>query len=220
MAALVTETPQPAEKPKLRWYQYSLRSLMIFVAVVCFVMGWLGWYLRPRLAFTRAAAPIWQLDGSVYGNPNLGVKGIRGVYFWENLSNADPMTLIEHLEALPNLERLDLSDTQDARLEHLKRLTELKTLVLHGTQVTDAGLVHLKGLTKLEELILWHTGVTDAGLIHLKGLTNLEYLQLGCTQVSDDGVKQLRQALPDCYIEYWPAARGKSPMLDWYISWD
>ncbi len=44
--------------------------------------------------------------------------------------------------------------------------------------------------------------ITDAGLEHLKGLTNLELLVLGDTQVTDEGIKKLREALPNCNINY------------------
>ena len=69
----------------------------------------------------------------------------------------------------------------DARLIHLKGLTNLETLELGDTKITDAGLVHLKGLTNLQELSLHYTQVTDAGLVNLKGLTKLKMLNLGNT---------------------------------------
>ena len=65
-------------------------------------------------------------------------------------------------------------EVADAGLEHLKGLTNLKTLYLNSTNVTDAGLKHLKGLTTLQTLYLHRTQVTDTGLEHLKGLTKLQ----------------------------------------------
>ena len=35
----MTDKPQPAEKPKLRWYQYRLWHLFVLTAVVAIVMG-------------------------------------------------------------------------------------------------------------------------------------------------------------------------------------
>ena len=67
----------------------------------------------------------------------------------------------------------------DAKLEHLKDLTNLQELNLAGTKVTDDGLVHLKGMTNLQTLELsYGPKVTDAGLVHLKGLTSLQTLSL------------------------------------------
>ena len=60
----------------------------------------------------------------------------------------------------------DGSEASDMALEHLKGLTNLKSLDFSDTQVTDAGLKHLKGMTSLECLNLFFTQVTDAGLEH------------------------------------------------------
>ena len=46
---------------------------------------------------------------------------------------------------------LDHSKITDADMHLLEGLTDLKTLMIRGTQITDAGLVHLKGLTNLKE---------------------------------------------------------------------
>lgn len=80
----------------------------------------------------------------------------------------------------------------DAGLEHVKRLTNLKSLDLTQTNVTDAGLEHLEGLTNLQTLNLWDTQVTDAGVVHLRKLTSLEDLCLGHTQLAGPGLKHLR----------------------------
>ena len=74
-------------------------------------------------------------------------------------------------EGLRQLQSLNLGDTRvtDAGLEHLKELTELRSLDFHSpspayrTNVGDAGLEYLKRLTKLESLDLTYTKVTDTG---------------------------------------------------------
>ena len=67
----------------------------------------------------------------------------------------------------------------DAALECLEGLPQLRELYLSHTDVTDAGLEHLKGLRQLRELHVHSTGVTDAGLEQLKGLRRLQRLDLG-----------------------------------------
>ena len=71
----------------------------------------------------------------------------------------------------------------------------------NNPQILDAGLEHLKRLTKLKYLILDKTRVPDAGLEHLKGLTNLKHLCLYNTQVAHAGVASFEKALPNCQIE-------------------
>ena len=60
--------------------------------------------------------------------------------------------------------------------------------------------MHLKGLTNLQSLNLHGTKITDAGLAHLKGMTSLESLTLSNTKVTSAGVKHLQTALPKCKI--------------------
>jgi hypothetical protein len=46
-AAMQTESPKPdAPKRKRPWFQFSLRSLMIFTMVVAVACGWVGWQAK------------------------------------------------------------------------------------------------------------------------------------------------------------------------------
>lgn len=112
-------------------------------------------------------------------------------------------TGLQCLEGLTRLQYLDLEGTNigDAGLEHLAGLTHLEVLSLDGTSITDARLEHLKGLINLVLLSLDSTQVSDAGLEHLRGL-GLQMLILENTHVTPEGVKKLREALPNCEIEY------------------
>ena len=67
---------------------------------------------------------------------------------------------------------------------------------LDGTQSTDATLIQISRLTSLKDLVLSKTEMTDAGLAHLKGLTRLEWFDLNYTQVTDAGFAKLKLLLP------------------------
>jgi hypothetical protein len=88
----------------------------------------------------------------------------------------------------------------DEDVTHLKKLSKLEVLCLHGTQVTDLGLAHLKRMSKLRLLHLDHAQITDNGLKHLDGFAKLETLWLTHTQVTDEGIQELQEALPNCEI--------------------
>jgi hypothetical protein len=105
-----------------------------------------------------------------------------------------------HLEAIIDLQWLDLSDTaiSNGGLAHLKTLDRLRYLNLSLTQIDDAGLEHLKGLTDLRWLYIQQTRVTDDGLTHLKGLPALKTVVLWGTRVTPAGVATLRNAMPGC----------------------
>ncbi len=133
-------------------------------------------------------------------------------------------TGVEHLAGLTNLRNLSLNDTQvtDVGFGNLKGLTKLECLHVSGTQITDVGLEHLSGHTELKLLDLYGNRITDVGLEHLKGLVKLRHLRLSHTQVTDEGAKELRIALPKCWIQRWHSInypyvlpsielKGKSP---------
>ncbi len=72
--------------------------------------------------------------------------------------------IVMHVVALRGFD----SGFGDAELAHLEALSELEHLDLTGTAVTDAGLEHLKSLRSLREVSLFHTQVTEGGVAVLR----------------------------------------------------
>lgn len=130
------------------------------------------------------------------------------------------------LENIPAIESLDVTGTQmtDHSARKLAKLIHLRSLSLAGTEITDDGLRHISSLHNLEQLWLGNMEVGNGGLAHLSNLqqlrwlelegnditdaaipslkrfARLEYLDLGGTAVSPSGRRELRMALPNCYI--------------------
>ena len=186
-------------KPRRRWHQFSLRTLLIVVLVLSLPSSWLGVKLHEARKQREAVGAILEAGGTVLYEYQFDESG-------KFVAQAEPPTPAWLRSLLGDDLFRDVAyvspgrDSGDAELEQLKGLTSLRRLNLDGGEVTDAGLEHLKGLTSLEELDLSHTQVTDAGLKHLKGLASLEYLGLCCNKVSNEGVKKLQEALPNCQI--------------------
>ena len=135
---------------------------------------------------------------------------------------------VAHFKDCKDLTELFLPGTgvSDAGLAHFKDCKGLTRLVLHHlpvsagvvanfkdckdlarlelgqTQVSDAELAHFKHWKKLTTLVLFSTQVSDAGLAQLAGCKNLKMLALKKTKVTAAGIDKLRQALPDCKIEW------------------
>ena len=219
MATSQPETPAR----KLRWYQYSLRSLLILMLVASFGMSWIavrmkrarqqkeavkeiekagGWVIYDYEVdefFTPLSSPV--PPGPIWLRNHLGEHFFASVVEVHFASSPTRDCLV-HLKGLTQLRWLDLQGTRvtDASLEHLKELKQLQVLGLDGANVTDAGLRHLKGLTRLEMLSLNDTQVTDACLEYLKGLTHLWRLELHRTNVTDEGENALQRALSECEI--------------------
>ncbi len=145
-------------KPRLRWYQFTLRSLFIVMFLACIGMSWVSIKMQQARKQKEAVEWINRLGGNAfYDNGAFGQAPPPSPKWLRILLGDDFFT---------NVDGVSLSHTQvtDAGLEHLNGLKQLQTLWLDHTQVTHAGLEHLKGLKQLQELLLGSTPVTDAGL--------------------------------------------------------
>jgi hypothetical protein len=198
-----------ARTTKRRRFQYSLRTLLVFVTLCALACSWLAVKMR-RAERQRAAATavLEKLErGGVHWDERASqwprwLRRVLGDDFFNSVVEVDLHETgvsdaeLEHLEGLDQLQTLRLYGTNvsDAGLEHLKGLNQLQTLELYDTNVGDAGLEHLKGLSRLQLLALTHTKVTDAGLEHLKGLSQLRTLALSQTEVMEHlkGLAQLQ----------------------------
>jgi hypothetical protein len=212
-------------KPERRWFHYSLRTLLLFVAIASAGFGWLGMKVRAKQREREAVKAIdnsagyfaygYQLDAGrnrvapVPPGPAWLRKLVGDDFFADvevigcghrQLSDKD----LSHLRVLPGVKELELGGCEltDAGLAQIEGLSRLKNLWLYHTLITDTGLVHLEGLTSLESLDLRYTKVTDAGLSHLHKLTRLKQISLVGTKVTDGGVEELQMALPNLKTDH------------------
>lgn len=133
-------------KPKLRPWQFSLRSLFVLTTIcsIIFAIGGRAWRQQ------AAVREIEALGGWVdYHKPiPLGIETLADVK-WIGFS-------------------YDCKQVTDDDLRHLAEMTEVEEIFLYYTSITDEGLKHLTGLTKLKELGLCQTKVTPKGIAKLK----------------------------------------------------
>jgi len=190
-----TADAAPTSKPRRRWLQFSLRTLMVLVVVFGVGLGWLAHEVHQARQQREALKAITLRHPWVSYAPNGSRRKIETGLAWLR-------ELVGEEELFKTLIEVGFvgHQTTDAGLVHLKGLTQLRRLYLGDNDVSDAGLVHLRGLTSLKLLNLRGTLVTDAGLAHLRGLPQLQYLDLSDTQVTAAGLAQLQQALPNCEI--------------------
>jgi len=202
-----------------RWYQFSLKALMVLVVVVAVPCGWLKWKLDRKQRDREALAEIEKAGGGYVYDWQYAGQSAPPLPTWIRLRLGDDFFAsvvqvqiegnhitddwLVQLEPLVGLERVHLRcpRTSDAGLVHLQGLA-LRELSVEGSRVTDAGLILLQEQTGLEYLNLGDTAVTDAGLDHLKALPQLGYLNLGGTRVTAVGVAELQKALPNCRIDW------------------
>jgi hypothetical protein len=211
------DTVSDKTKHKRRWYQYSLRTLLIFVTLVAIGMSWFAVKMQ-RARRQREAVELFEKRGhgilydyqrKSYSAEPPGPEWLRkilGIDFFADVIaiqcfdkydiQLPPATdkELKVLEDLNRLETLSLMNTYvtDAGLEHIKGLPHLTIIDLCHTKITDKGLEKLTGKTHLRILWLDRTQVTDAGLKHIENLTQLEQLSLNDTQITDAGLEHLK----------------------------
>ena len=202
-------------KPKRRWFQYSVRTLLVVVTLCAVLCSWLAVKMRNAERQREAVAAIhkmggiviydWQVDALGRQLPNAKpfgpawLRSLLGDDFFASVaelrvhSKEFTDALLQDLIPQAKFRRVSIDDTNvtDGGLEHLKKLTHLTFLSLGGTQVTDAGLAKLDRLTELQILFLDRTRVTDAGMKHLRRLTKLDRLILRDTDVTGLGLENL-----------------------------
>jgi hypothetical protein len=205
--------------PKLRWFQYSLRSLFLLTLLVAIGKSWLTVTMRNQRKEKAAAEAIEKAGGAVKTEPTWLGEVLRDgslVRVTDVSFSGEPITdaILVPLEGLTQLRVLELGGTNitDAGLVHLRELSGLDTLGLGSTNVTDAGLVYLRRLSEIQVLWLENTKVTDAGLVHLQGLEQLQMLNLDGTKVTDQGIAKLQKALPNCKITHRYASFKPKPL--------
>ena len=178
-------------KPKRRWFQFSLRALLIGITVGSVALGWYMYRWRRQQAEQRkAAAAVKELGG--------------GTGFI--LSKGDSTSFVNAIFESNKAENsffLHDKHIQDDDLKIFATAEATKDLDLGYNEITDNGLVHLRNLRQLRFLDLKNNKrISDEGLKQLENLQDLEQLNLIGTKVTAAGVKELQQKLPSTLIAY------------------
>jgi hypothetical protein len=209
----------PAARRKRRWFQFSLRTLLVFVVLIGCGLGWLGVKVQKGRrqkavvdAIVKSGAGLvtydYEFDSQGRRVPNPAPPGpkwlqsLLGVDFFQRVDSVIyygdyPVVAadLECIKDLPQLRALHVLGRQRmpvAAFKPLAVLTELETLHLNDPELTDAEMEYFKALTHLTMLDLRSSRITDAGLESLRGLTRLEVLDLRGAQVTDDGLERIK----------------------------
>ena len=154
-------------KPRRRWYQFSLRAMLVVTAILCVGPG-------AYVAYEQNKAQKYK---AIVGRiEKLGGMTTRPV-------STERLPVLKTLlgdDTYEKTTRVWLNDTAvtDSDLILIAQLPNLETLDLGISQVSDTGLSHLRNLKCLEELSLDKSRITDAGLIHLVELKSLRTVHL------------------------------------------
>jgi hypothetical protein len=197
-----------------RWLRYGVRTLLVFVTLLCV---WLGWLMHGVQKQRSAAARLEQFDAELVYFPfftmppwndilppsvRRGLNAALPSDDWKRLTSVTIESAdfrdedLDIVANLPHLDHLRLPGTSitDAGLRRLASLkpTNLLLLDLMQTKITDDGLAQVSQLKRLEWLFLDGTKITDTGMEQVAKLADLENLWLDDTQVTDAGIAHLR----------------------------
>ena len=217
---IMSTTTQPA-KPKRRWYQFSLKTLMVVMTVFVLVLAL--WRQEPHLVQRRAAA---QLEANGANITWVGIPPFQNVVQVTltashrrrgkrpQVAISNDIALIRHFTSLRTLSLWGVP-VSDSDMVNLSRLNQLETLDLAHTNVTGDGLRQLSNLpsltrlttsgrcrsdivlkrvsqiSSLEDLEVREHGILESEFVHLRNLPNLKLLYLKHHRITDVGIDQL-----------------------------
>jgi len=169
-----------------RFFQFSLATLLVFVAAICVVLA-----VRANRQHKRrvAIAKIEKLGGKVdYLQQWQPYSG--GTVTWFTKQGGLKSIYVPKVGISAWL----LGDDASSFVMCVEFRKE--------AMVTDADLTNLLPMSELRILDIGTNTITDAGLVCLESLRNLKWIRFaGDTKLTEDGIARFQEASPNCVID-------------------
>jgi hypothetical protein len=215
-AAMETE-PSKSDPPKRkrRWFQFSLRTLLIFTVVCAIGAAWVATRMEQKRRELNAVETVVRLGGCANFSDDCYDDGLLHM----SPAEYEPPGLLTRLLRVAGLDSdfhvvhvhfrggTERTSVKDSDLTMLTAFPHLLDLELSDVEIGDDGLRYAAALTELRNLDLRRTRVTDAGLRYLAELKELKSIDLDGTHVTSQGIERLQQTLPKAEII--------NPTADW-----
>ncbi len=178
--------PHPSkEKHRLRWYQFSLRTLFWLTLVVSLLMSWHAVKVKKAAAQKKAVETILAEGGTVeydyqfdeQGQAIKGAKG-RGPAWLRDLLGPDYFDTVVYVQVV-----------SAQGMEGVNGLVRLRSLCIDVPREGEDPLKHLQDIDGLEELDIAGR-LTDTSLNQLRGLRHIRRLTLTWRRSVDDAQEQ------------------------------
>jgi hypothetical protein len=160
-------------RPKPRWYQFSLKTMLVAMTLICLGPGGYVAYYQGKAREQKIAFRTLNQYGGYFASD-------------------------QQSPTRSHLARVILGDDDAANLTSVLFVQSHPDGRIFTFQ--DDCLRHLAKLPKINDVALANIAVSDAGLVHLARLKGLKNVSLKNTKVTDAGVAQLQRELPDCRI--------------------
>jgi Leucine-rich repeat (LRR) protein len=187
---MVTANAEPRRR-----IQFSLKALLLLVALVAVPCGWFKWKWDAKQRERAAIEEIETMGGQISFNWQAteekdnppGPKWLRKVLGEDFFAHVTEVLI-------------DSDDITDEWLTHLEPLTQLKYLRIRSNGITDGGVLYLTrfrelvgvGISNADSLddptVASGRLITDVGLGHVEALPHLTELWIVSTGVTDAGL--------------------------------
>ncbi|HUE74829.1 MAG TPA: hypothetical protein VMP01_28435 [Pirellulaceae bacterium] len=203
----------PAPKPRRRWRQFSLRTLMVGMVVFSLLFAALG--IRAERARRQAAAvaTIRKFDHIVqYQESSVPLwltswlgrdffDDVKEVWCREGVQPQSPKDINQFAEAISDLSNVESFRGEAPWIDRrttawLGRQSTLRFLNLEKSNLGDSDVEPLQRLHQLEQLLITEGTIGDEAAKHLANFPNLKNLCLRRTQIGDDGMALIAAGSP------------------------
>ena len=194
--------------PPRRFFQYSLRSLLVIVTVVAVIMAI---FVAPTRT-QRIGQDIQKMNG-LYSLDETGPIWFREL-FGRHVTDSFDRSRMQTIGPFDGLKCVTFGDfagslsphcgLRDEWLDNLAGQTSLQGLYLNGAPITDDAIFRLRDLPHLRHLELANVPIGDWGLVHISAFTNLVTLRLSNTRISGRTIFALRMLphLKELWLDY------------------
>ena len=199
-------------KPRRRWLQFRLRTLLIAVTLVSLPLGYVAWEREQCRQGQQAMEILEQrseYDGATRRLGRLITPSYEHSKWLKSILGDDEFRRVITVS-------LEGNSVSDSDLQVLAIFPNLDFVVIESQNVTDEGIAHLRGLKKVERfhfignwkvsencwevLGRWHhlrelsfhdSLFDDDDVLTLPALLNLKELRLSQTIISDAGLERI-----------------------------
>jgi hypothetical protein len=177
-------------KTRRRWLRFSLRFLLLVVAVVAIPLGWKVNRVRNQ---RLVVAEIERLKGFMYydyqrnfavGLTTSAAPEPPGPNWLRNFLGVDYFADVVHV----NVSGPQVTNDTLARL---LSLPHLQLLGVDSDRITDSGVAMVARSKELISFSVASKSVTVEGIEHLEGLPNLVFLRCSGSQVNDSWIERI-----------------------------
>jgi hypothetical protein len=180
-------------RPKLRWYQFSLRGLLAFMVLTSIGLSWFAVKMQHARRQREAVAAIDKMGGMTWYDYQDDAHDAAAT----SVTPPTPRWLrkLFGIDLFSDVISVYAAGMKDADIGVLDGFPGIRRLLVSSRHFSDAGLRSLKKLSKLTTLDI-DAPITDAGLQHLRDLPRLKVVNLYHTKTTKRGVELFRQSWP------------------------